>query len=105
MAPPATRRSVSRDGSSFAVRDGIDIVVLDRMGHETWRKPLWGVGHLAFTADGKHLAAVASGGLVMFAAETGEREAMECGWSFGLTTTAPVANTIAVAPVCEDPML
>lgn len=97
--------AVSRDGSRFAVRDGIDVVVLDRAGRETWRKPVWGVGQIVFTADGKHLAAVVSGGLVLLAAETGEREAMECGWSFGLTETAPVANTIAAAPVCEDPML
>jgi hypothetical protein len=57
------------------------------------------------TKDGKHLAARANGGLVLFDAATGKRTAMECGWTFSLMTTPPVTNALAAAPVCEDPML
>jgi hypothetical protein len=42
---------------------------------------------------------------VLLSAQTGERAAVECGWSFGVTTTPPVTNTLAFAPVCEDPTL
>jgi hypothetical protein len=100
-----TPMAVAPGGQRFAMRQGNDIVVIDRAGVEQWRKSVWGVGQLVFTKDGKHLAVRVSGGLAMLAAETGEREALECGWSFELSTTAPPSSPQAFAPVCEDPML
>jgi hypothetical protein len=97
--------AVARGGERFAVRDGSDIVVIDRLGVEQWRKTVWGISQLLFTKDGKHLVVRAAGGLAMLAAETGEREALECGWSFALMATAPPSSPQAFAPVCEDPML
>lgn len=97
--------AVTRDGSRFAVQDDNDIVVVDRTGAEQWRHALWGAAQLAFTHDGKHLAARANGGIVMFDAATGAPSAVECGWSFGMMTTPPMASALASAPVCEDPIL
>ena len=97
--------AVNADGSRFALRDGNDVVVIDREGAERWRTSLWGAAQLAFMKDGKHLAVRAMGGLVLLSAETDERAALECGWSFGVTTTPPATNPLAFAPVCEDPAL
>jgi hypothetical protein len=97
--------AVNADGSRFALRSGNDVVVIDREGTEQWRTSLWGAAQLAFMKDGTHLAVRAMGGLVLLSAQTGERAAVECGWSFGVTTTPPVTNTLAFAPVCEDPTL
>lgn len=97
--------AVNADGSRYAVLIRNDIVVLDALGTEQWRKPMWGTAQLVFTTDGKHLAVRATGGLALLDAATGEREALECGWSFGLMTTPPQTNALASAPVCEDPML
>lgn len=97
--------AVAPDGAHFAVQDDNDIVVVDRAGAEQWRHTLWGTAQLVFTHDGKHLAARANGGIVLFDAASGAPGAVECGWSFGLMTTAPATNALASAPVCEDPML
>jgi hypothetical protein len=97
--------AVSADGSRFAVQIGNDVVVVDDKGVEQWRKPLWGTQQLLFTKDGNSLAVRANGGLVMLDAASGERKAMECGWSFALMTTPPQTNALAFAPVCEDPMI
>lgn len=97
--------AVTADGSRYAVLIGTDIAVLDARGTELWRKPMWGTAQLVFTADGKHLAVRANGGLALLDAATGERKALECGWSFALTTTPPPTTVLASAPVCEDPML
>jgi len=97
--------AMKRDGSRFATVVDNDVVVLDGNGDELWHKPLWGTQQLVFTMDGKYLAARASGGLLLLDAVTGERKAMECGWSFSLMTTPPPTNALASAPVCEDPML
>lgn len=100
-----TPMAVTRDGTRFAARAGHDIVVLDAHGAEQWRKTVWGASQLVFTRDGKQLAVGAHGGIVMLATETGERNALECGWSFELSTTPPSTNTLGAAPVCEDPTL
>lgn len=97
--------AVSADGSRFAVQIGNDVVMVDGEGVEQWRKPLWGTQQLMFTKDGNALAVRANGGLVMLDAASGERKAMECGWSFALMTKPPQTNTLAFAPVCEDPMI
>ncbi|HEY5927538.1 MAG TPA: hypothetical protein VIV11_37900 [Kofleriaceae bacterium] len=96
---------IGADGTRIAMQTGHEIVMRDATGAEQWRKPLWGTNQLVFTNDGKYLAVRANGGLVMLDAATGERTAMECGWSFGLTSTPPPTNALASAPVCEDPML
>ncbi len=97
--------AVNADGSRFAVLSRNDVVVLDAHGTEQWRKPAWGTAQLVFTRDGKHLAVRANGGLALLDTTTGERQALECGWSFALMTTPPMSNVLASAPVCEDPML
>ncbi|HEY5950336.1 MAG TPA: PQQ-binding-like beta-propeller repeat protein [Kofleriaceae bacterium] len=97
--------AVTADGSRFAVLMGSDVVVVDNKGAEQWRKPVWGTAQLLFTKNGKQLAVRANGGLVMLDAATGERHAMECAWSFSLSTIPPATNALASAPVCEDPML
>jgi hypothetical protein len=97
--------AVTADGSRFAVLNNNDVVVVDNTGKELWRKPLWGTQQLMFTTNGKQLAVRANGGLVLLDATTGERMAMECGWSFSLMTMPPTTNALASAPVCEDPML
>lgn len=96
--------AVNSDGSRFAVQADNDVVVTDAAGAVQWKRPLWGAAQLVFSKDDKHLAVRANGGLVLLSAATGEREAMECGWSFGLMTTPPNTNALASPPVCEDPM-
>jgi hypothetical protein len=96
--------AVNSDGSRFAVQADNEVVVTDAAGAVQWKRPLWGAAQLVFSKDDKHLAVRANGGLVLLSAATGEREAMECGWSFGLMTTPPNTNALASPPVCEDPM-
>ena len=97
--------AVAPGGSRFATLRGNEVLVVDAAGVEQWRATLWGAAQLAFTPDGTHLAARAIGGVVMFDAASGERTAVECGWSFGLLDAPPVTNPIAMTSVCEDPML
>jgi hypothetical protein len=97
--------AVAADGSKFALQVANDLVVVDNKGAEQWRKSLWGMQQLVFSKDGKHLAVRANGGVVLLDTTTGERTAMECGWTFSLMTKPPPTNALASAPVCEDPML
>jgi hypothetical protein len=97
--------AVTRGGSRLATVRENHVVMLDDSGAELWRKPLWGAQQLVFTSDGAYLAARANGGLLILDAATGERKAVECGWSFSLMTDPPTTNALASAPICEDPML
>ncbi len=97
--------AVNADGSRFAVNANNEVIVVDDKGALQWRTPLWGTQQLVFTKDGKHLAVRANGGLLLLDAATGQKKAMECGWTFSLMTLPPNTNALASAPVCEDPML
>jgi hypothetical protein len=97
--------AVSSDGSRFALQVDNDVAVVDADGKQIWRKPMWGAQQLLFSDNDKQLAVRANGGLLTLDAATGERTAMECAWSFALSSTPPASSQLGAAPVCEDPML
>jgi len=103
---PKTSGAIAIDskGTRYATFQPNELVILDAGGHVQWRKQLWAAQQALFSADDKRVIVRVNGGLIAFDAATGEKLAMECGWEFGITTTAPTATPmINSAPVCEDP--
>jgi len=107
MLAPGARPLLSFDSkhTRVALLEGRDVVLRDLTGAQKWRTPVWGGSQVLFAPDDKHVIVRASAGLVVLDAASGERTAMECGWGFGIQTTAPLFRSSNTEPVCEDSTL
>lgn len=95
--------AVNADATRFATREGAAVVMLDEVGSELWRTPVWAASSMLVT--GSRVVIAAPGGFVALDIATGETVARACGFDFGLHVAVPEGRAQDMTPVCEDPLV
>jgi hypothetical protein len=96
--------AITDDGAHLIVMGAqTPVAEIDATGKTRWTLSMGPGGRWAwaFSADGKRLAVVGSGGGLVVDTATGERVASGCAWRFGASSAPPLARAVGVAPVCR----
>ncbi|HWO21564.1 MAG TPA: hypothetical protein VNO30_22500 [Kofleriaceae bacterium] len=102
---PADLRSEAVDptGERLVLMGERAVVALGMDGAELWRRWAPGARNGAFSEDGKHVALIAQGGLLVLDAATGAVVTAGCGWLFGrLAETWPGRTVLGAPPLCAE---
>jgi hypothetical protein len=92
----------SHDTTHVAVAGEQAVQLFDAGGTLRWRRPLWAVNGLVFSADDRRLIASSDVGLIVMDTATGAPIGAICGWSFGLHDSPPGAQVFDQRTACED---
>ena len=94
---------VDPTGERLVLMGEREVVALGGNGAALWRRWAPGARNGVFSEDGKRVALIAQGGLLVLDAATGDVVTAGCGWLFGrVAETWPARTVLGAPPLCAE---